>query len=47
MELVDGQSLDRHITPGGASPSQILDRGVAVADALGAGARDRASSIVT
>ena len=36
MELVDGQGLDRHITPGGARPSQVLDWGVAVADALGA-----------
>src|SRR5262245_631703 len=36
MELVEGQSLDRHIVPGGAPSSQIIDWGVAMADALGA-----------
>jgi len=34
MELVDGQSLDRVIPPGGMPLVQVLDIGVALADAL-------------
>ena len=34
MELVEGQSLDRHITPGGVPISRVLELGIAVSDAL-------------
>ena len=34
MELVEGQSLDQHLTPGGLPIRHLLDLGIAVADAL-------------
>jgi eukaryotic-like serine/threonine-protein kinase len=36
MELVDGQSLERQIAPGGRPAPQLLEWGAALADALGA-----------
>ena len=34
MELVEGQSLDKHVTPGGVPLPRVLDVGIALADAL-------------
>ncbi len=34
MELVEGQSLDRHVTPGGLPITRVIDIAVAIADAL-------------
>src|SRR5206468_10949224 len=34
MELVEGQSLDRLVTPGGLSLSRVLGLGIALSDAL-------------
>ena len=34
MELVEGQSLDRHIAPGGLPIARVLDLGIALSDAL-------------
>jgi serine/threonine protein kinase/tetratricopeptide (TPR) repeat protein len=34
MELVEGQSLDRHVTPGGLPLARVLDVGIALSDAL-------------
>src|SRR5580765_3901966 len=34
MELVEGQSLDTHVTPGGLPLARVLDVGIALADAL-------------
>jgi len=34
MELIEGQSLDRHVTPRGLSLAQVLDHGIALSDAL-------------
>ena len=36
MELVDGQSLDRQIAPGGSPAAQVIEWGAALAEALGA-----------
>jgi serine/threonine protein kinase/Tfp pilus assembly protein PilF len=36
MELVEGQSLDRHIVPGGLPVTRVLELGIALADALAA-----------
>ena len=36
MELVDGQSLDHGIPPGGLPLAKVFDVGIALADALGA-----------
>ncbi|MEO5989517.1 MAG: protein kinase [Candidatus Eisenbacteria bacterium] len=36
MELVEGQSLDRHITADGLPAAQVIELGVALADALAA-----------
>lgn len=47
VELVQGQSLDRQIAPGGAPGPRVVDWGVAMADALGsAHAQGSPSSIV-
>src|SRR5688572_13034599 len=32
MELVEGQSLDRHIVPGGLPVTRVLELGIALAD---------------
>jgi eukaryotic-like serine/threonine-protein kinase len=34
MELVEGQSLDRHLAPGGLPLARLLDIGIALSDAL-------------
>ena len=34
MELVEGQSLDRHLAPGGLPVPRVLDLGIALAEAL-------------
>src|SRR5207247_9699884 len=34
MELVEGQSLDQHVTPGGLPLARVLDLGIALSDAL-------------
>jgi serine/threonine protein kinase/Tfp pilus assembly protein PilF len=34
MELVEGQSLDQHVTPGGLPIARVLDLGIALSDAL-------------
>ena len=34
MELVEGQSLDQHVVPGGLPLVRVLDLGIALADAL-------------
>jgi serine/threonine protein kinase/tetratricopeptide (TPR) repeat protein len=34
MELVEGQSLDRYVTPGGLPISRVLELGIALSDAL-------------
>src|SRR5687767_11452519 len=34
MELVEGQSLDRHIVPGGLPIARVLELGLALADAV-------------
>jgi len=34
MELVEGQSLDQHVEPGGLPLARVLDIGIALADAL-------------
>jgi TolB-like protein len=34
MELVEGQSLDRHVTPGGLPVARVVELGLAVSDAL-------------
>ncbi len=34
MELVDGQSLDKHVAPGGLPLARLLDLGIALSDAL-------------
>ncbi len=34
MELVEGQSLDKHVTPGGLPLTRVLDLGIALSDAL-------------
>src|SRR5882672_256349 len=34
MELVEGQGLDRQVTPGGLPPARVVEIGVALADAL-------------
>ena len=34
MELIEGQSLDRHVTPGGLPVARVIDLGIALADAL-------------
>ena len=34
MELVEGQSLDKHVAPGGLPLARVLDIGIALADAL-------------
>src|SRR5258706_14176551 len=34
MELVEGQSLDKHVTPGGLPLARVLDLGIALSDAL-------------
>ncbi|MEO5616594.1 MAG: serine/threonine-protein kinase, partial [Candidatus Eisenbacteria bacterium] len=34
MELVEGQSLDKHVTPGGLPVARVLDLGIALSDAL-------------
>src|SRR5436190_12259824 len=34
MELVEGQSLDRHVTPGGLPLERVLDVGIALSEAL-------------
>src|SRR5436189_4793691 len=34
MELVDGQSLDRHVTPEGLPATRVIDLGIGLADAL-------------
>ncbi len=34
MELVEGQSLDQHVTPGGLPLARVLEIGIALADAL-------------
>jgi serine/threonine protein kinase len=34
MELVEGQSLDQHVTPGGLPVTRVIDIAVAIADAL-------------
>ncbi len=34
MELVEGQSLDQHVAPGGLPLARVLDIGIALADAL-------------
>jgi len=36
MELVEGQGLDAHVTPGGLAIERVLEVGVAIADALAA-----------
>ena len=36
MELVEGQSLDRHVTPGGLPVARVVELGIALADALAA-----------
>ncbi len=36
MELVEGDSLDHHVVPGGMPVARVLDLGVALADALAA-----------
>lgn len=36
MELVEGQGLDRQVTPGGLSIARVIEWGVALADALAA-----------
>ena len=36
MELVEGQSLDRHLTPGGLPVARVLELGTALAEALAA-----------
>src|SRR6185436_12333346 len=36
MELVEGQSLDRHVAPGGLPISRVVDLGIALAEALAA-----------
>ena len=36
MELIEGQSLDQHVTPGGLPLARVLDRAVPLADALAA-----------
>ncbi len=36
MELVEGQGLDRHVTPGGLSIARVIELGIALADALAA-----------
>src|SRR5256885_15109069 len=39
MELIEGQSLDRLVSPGGLPFAHVLDLGIALSDALGAGHR--------
>src|SRR5436853_6663080 len=34
MELVEGQSLDKQVSPGGLQAARVLDLGIALADAL-------------
>src|SRR5439155_6259803 len=34
MELVEGRSLDKHVTPGGMPLARVLDLGIALSDAL-------------
>ena len=34
MELVEGESLDRHVAPGGLPIARLLDIGIAISDAL-------------
>ena len=36
MELVEGESLDRHIEPGGLPIARLMELGIAIADALAA-----------
>ena len=36
MELVEGESLDRHVTPGGLPIARVVELGIALADALAA-----------
>jgi len=36
MELVEGQSLDRHVAPGGLPIARVVELGIALADALAA-----------
>ena len=36
MELVEGQSLARHVTPGGLPVARVVELGIALADALAA-----------
>src|SRR5213594_2896752 len=36
MELVEGQSLDQHVTPGGMPLARVMELGIALADALAA-----------
>src|SRR5262245_59604301 len=36
MELVDGQSLDHALVPGGLSVGRVIDLGISLADALAA-----------
>jgi non-specific serine/threonine protein kinase len=36
MELVDGEGLDRHVSPGGLPVARVLELGIALADALAA-----------
>ena len=36
MELVEGQSLDRHVEPGGLPVARVVELGIALADALAA-----------
>ena len=36
MELVEGQSLDRHVAPGGLPVARVVELGIALADALAA-----------
>src|SRR5437867_4116825 len=36
MELVEGQSLDQHVTPGGMPLARVVELGIALADALAA-----------
>lgn len=34
MELVDGEALDRHVTPNGLPTARVIEMGIALADAL-------------